>query len=131
MDENTDHELRMRVAKAKGWKWREWTDGNEVNKALRQDENFNYGAWYVGDKMVASPVLPNWPIDRSAWLELMEEIQAGGAAVCMGYDTESKKWYAAWNVFGSDAANDWMMFEADTLQVAACNAYLAWKEAKA
>jgi hypothetical protein len=125
-------ELRIEIAIAKGWKWREWEDGARgINcKALRRDENFDYGAYNHNGEIVTTKSLPDWTVDIRDTLDLVSEVDAAGFHWLLRtpFAPGEQYWagFTPHNTSGWNGRPDYYM-SGPTLEIAISRAYLLWK----
>ena len=113
--EMTDEELRLAIAKAKGW--------------IESTEN---GARWINPRGGAIFTIPNWPKHiHTAW-ELVEEMKVGGYYVRVDTPFTADSPYQVkvdemgWADHNPPPPGGW--YSADTAPRAICLAWLAWKE---
>ncbi len=128
IDEMSAEELRLAIARAKGWFVMEWINYNDafslINPAQTRGSNIypsREAAWSSMDECH----VPNWSTSIAAAWELIDQIPPEWF---VSVDRDGKRWLC---MIGSNkSSEEYYSGEGTTAPVAICKAWLAWKESQ-
>lgn len=129
--DKTNEELRLEIAKAKGWKMWNTYYKNTSFLPLCPEDKLDVEVGFEVEWVTSHPRLywqtgdPNWPENIAAAWELVEEIPLVEAVKVERTEKNEPHYWCA--IVKGD---DWYTGEAETAPRAICLAWLEWKKAQ-
>lgn len=130
----TADELRIAIAKAKGWTIWKHSDSSRYGLPLSPKDAPGEGSgWSIRDnwdgKLIWQNEYSDWPKSISAAWGLAEEMLSSGMSIHIDAGSSITGWFACAYPDDIDTGDDFFGL-AETAPIAICRAWLAWKAAQ-
>lgn len=112
-------ELRLQIAKAKGWK----SEFGKMDKASSKDHEF-----FIKPDGTLSMYPPDWPRDIAAAWELVGDLTQVQVRIEWELDENGTPCWRCLTC--NEAKNYWTIYTGTTAPEAICHAWLEWKKAQ-